>query len=180
MEKIQAGKQHKYIHPECFPLYLKDKEFKEQENRELQELLETIKQIHRIDLIPPAFYPFIQEVRNGDVLFGKIEKKYKEGIPYQIIDYTYEFCDEKIAWAKANKQFNNVLSELKYGLAIVKNNVENAKKEMSKVENQTQQKEELTKQTEMMRDINQKIQEKKQPVQEDVESDSVDLTSLFD
>ena len=120
-EKVKDKKG--YYHKKCFDEFLEYKKFKEKEKQDFALLLETICKIHRIDLIPNQFYPFLQEIRNGSVLFGKVKKSYKEGIEYNIIKQTYEYCQDNINWAKNNKEFKDTLQELKYGLAIIKNNI---------------------------------------------------------
>lgn len=124
MTSEQVGKQNKYYHPNCYDQYLIDKEFKQQERLELDSLVEIIKRVHDIKIIPNQFYPYLQQLRNDDVLFGKLKKQYKQGVSYKVITDTYEYCQKDIAWAKGNKDFNGTLQELKYGLAIIKNKID--------------------------------------------------------
>jgi hypothetical protein len=122
-----------YYHKKCFPKYLKEKEFKEKESEELDKLVETMLDIHKINKIPNQFYPFIQDLRNGTVLFGKKKKKYKEGFSYLMIAKTYEFCRESIEYWKKKKDFNDsTMMELKYCWAIINDKISFVKKREEK------------------------------------------------
>ncbi len=125
----QQGKSKKYYHVECYAKYLVEREEKQKEVQRLDELMQVIKGIHGIDDIPKGFYPFIQDLRNGTIRFrGPVLKKYKEGVPYEVIEEAYRMSESSIAWSKQNKSFKNTMAELKYGLAIVSNNVNDAYK----------------------------------------------------
>lgn len=136
MTIVKVGKQNYRYHTEkCYEEYLKDKKIKEQESKELDELVEVIKQIHDIEKIPKQFYPYLQDLRNGTELFGRIgQKKSKEGYRYKTIAETYLQCSDKIEWAKLNKNFKDTLSMLKYTYAIITNNIDQVKKQMDRVE----------------------------------------------
>lgn len=129
---VKSEYNNRYFHIDmCYNKHVAEVEFKKKERVSREKLIETIVEIHGLDshqMIPTSFYPFIEEVRNDSQLFGKLKRNYKNGIKYEALDYTYKFCKEKIEWAKGNKEFKNALSELKYGLAIVKNNVADAQK----------------------------------------------------
>lgn len=117
-----------YFHKEdCYKKFIEEKAFKEQEKRELDELAETIMKVHDIDLIPKQFYPYIQDLRNGSVLFGNVKKSYKNGFSYTLIKDTYNYCIPAIEWAKKNKQFDGTVQELKYCLAIVCDKIDQVK-----------------------------------------------------
>lgn len=136
MTIVKVGKQNYRYHTEkCYEEYLKDKKFKEQESKELDELVETIKKVHDIEKIPRQFYPYLQDLRNGTELFGRIgQKKSKEGYRYKTIAETYLQCSDKIEWAKLNKNFKDTLSMLKYTYAIIANNIDQVKKQMDRAE----------------------------------------------
>lgn len=113
-----------FCNEQCKNEFIADKEFKKKERQEKDNLVDTIMQVHRIPIIPSQFYPYLEELRNGDVVFGKIKKKYKEGVPYSVIRDTYLYCQKDILWAKETKDFKgSTLQELKYGLAIVKDKI---------------------------------------------------------
>lgn len=131
--------QRKYWHHDCFEKELKDREFKEKEQAELDELNATLIRIHNIKgfkdedpKIPSTFFPFLQEIRNGTILFGQRVKKYKQGIRYKYINYTYLFCEENIEYARRTKEFKDLMAELRYCLAIVKNNIEDAARDLKR------------------------------------------------
>jgi hypothetical protein len=121
----------KYYHKtNCHNSYLQDRENKRIETEKKTSLAIKIADVHGLEsykYIPHSLFPYLEDLRNDSDLFGKLRKNYKNGLSYSAIEYTYEFCREKIDWAKKNKVFENVMSELKYGLAIVKNNVVDAK-----------------------------------------------------
>lgn len=125
MVKIKVGKQNKRYHREnCYDLYLKDQEFKKKERKELDELVETIKELHGIEIMPRQFFSYLQDVRNGNEFFGRVgQKKQKKGYSYKVIEETYKFCSDSIKWALNNKDFKNSLGMLKYTLAIIRNNI---------------------------------------------------------
>jgi hypothetical protein len=121
-----------YYHTEkgCHRKFLNDKEFKRIEREKQTKLAEKIAEVYgleNIQLIPSQFYPFLEDIRNDSKLFGRLGKAYKNGIPYEGIAYTYDYCKEKIKDARRTKVFKNFLMELRYGLAIVKNNLVDAK-----------------------------------------------------
>jgi len=173
----------KYYHNEyCHDRYLRDKAFKQKEREEMDSLINTIVRLHKLQSVatfPRTFYPFIQELRNDSVLFGKIERRYKEGLTYKTIEDTYLYCAEKIEWAKGNKEFKNVMSELKYCFAIVKNNIENYFRDGKKISKQKAETEILTSHVESMRDVNKVIIAAQNKAVQNNE-DKIDITSLFD
>ena len=50
----------KYYHKSCYQEHLKDKEFKAKESKELDELIEVIKDIYGVKVVPNTIYPFLQ------------------------------------------------------------------------------------------------------------------------
>lgn len=110
-----------YFHNECYPDYLKDKEFKEQERKEKDELVETIKRIYDVQDLPRQVYPFLEDLRNGNPVFKGQQpgKRYKQGYKYSIIKETFEYCEDQIRYALQNKDFDGFMNAFKYGLAIV-------------------------------------------------------------
>ncbi|WP_226035742.1 hypothetical protein [Aquibacillus saliphilus] len=122
---VKHGKQNKRYHKvECYDLYIKDQEFKQQEKLELDELVEVIKEVHGIEVVPPQFFSYLQDLRNGNQLFGKVgQKKSKSGYSYKAISMTYEENKDTINWAKNNRDFNGTMNLLKYTRAIVADKV---------------------------------------------------------
>lgn len=118
-EEIGVKKQKKYYHKSCFQEHLKDKEFKAKEAKELDVLVEKIKEIYGVKVIPNSAYPYLQDLRNGTRFFGKLDYKYKQGYSYDLIAETFEYCADTIEYWNARKQFNGFIHALRYGLAIV-------------------------------------------------------------
>lgn len=118
-ELATNGKTKKYYHKSCHEEYLKDKEFKENERVELDKLVEVIKNIYGVKILPNSAYPFLQDLRNGTKFFGKYDYKYKEGYTYDLIAETFEYCSDTIEYYNARKSFNGFIGALRYGLAIV-------------------------------------------------------------
>lgn len=184
MKKVTTGnktKTNKYYHHNCYEYYLKEQEFKEQERLKLDELCETIKVIHNIEIIPKQIFSDIQALRNGDVLYGKVKKQYKNGLKYEAIKITYEYCAEQIRYWKNKKEFKNVQSELRYGLAIVRNSVEDAKRDYRERQKSKEGKQEVKNHMSIMRDVNTELKKKninKTPNKK--QNNEIDVTSLFD
>ncbi|WP_440110057.1 hypothetical protein [Paenibacillus sp. QZ-Y1] len=180
---MKYGEDKRYYHVEyCHGKYLKDKEFKAKERLEMDQLANTIARIHKlktVSTIPNTFYPYIQELRNDSVLFGRVSKRYKQGITYQTIENTYTYCSEKIEWAKGNKEFKNLMSELKYCFAIVKNNIENCLRDESKSAKQKAETEILINHVDSMRNVNKAISNA-QTKRVNENKDLLDITTLFD
>ena len=109
----------KYFHKDCYDTYLKEKEFKAKERKEMDELVEVIRDIYGVKTLPFQAYPFINELRNGTRFFGKYDYKYKEGYSYSLIAETFRFCSDTIEFWNANKNFNGFMNAFRYGLAIV-------------------------------------------------------------
>lgn len=118
---VKDGKQNKRYHKEaCYDEYIADQEFKRKEREEMDELVETIKEVHDIKLVPNQFYSYLQDLRNGNELFGNVGKKRsKEGYPYRVIAQTYRECQGAINWARDNREFNGSLNFLRYTRAII-------------------------------------------------------------
>lgn len=110
-----------YFHNECYPDYLKDKEFKEQERKEKDALVETIKRIYGVQDLPRQVYPFLEDLRNGNPVFKGQQpgKRYKQGYKYSVIKEAFEYCENQIKYAIQNKDFDGFMNAFKYGLAIV-------------------------------------------------------------
>lgn len=118
----------KYWHYDCW-------DFKCKELQELDELYNTIKEIHGYPSIPPAFFVYLQNLRNGTIKLNKKEiKKFKEGVPYPVIKKAYEMNRKKIQWVKGNKKFKQTISELMYGFRIIESKINDAFKEMKRKE----------------------------------------------
>ncbi len=111
----------KYYHKHCYQDFLKEKDFKEKEMRELDNLKETIEDIFNIKQLPNQAYPFLQKLRNGDPVFGRqsVGKRYKEGYKYSLIEETFRHCEDTINYWLGVKNFNGFMGAFKYSLSIV-------------------------------------------------------------
>lgn len=180
MQKESKG----FYHIEnCISAYLMDKEYKRIEREKQTQLAEKIADVHGLDsiqLIPRQIYPLIEDIRNDSTLFGKLKKQYKKGIPYEAIAFTYEYCREKVQWAKANKDFKNTFFELKYCLAIVRNNLADAKEHAAKTSKQKESTVKLIENLENMAVVNDKIKDTQTKSMKQNKTDELDIASLFD
>lgn len=129
--EMQQEPNRKYYHKkECHEAYVKDRAFKKKEAEAKLQLSLKIAEVYGLEsykLIPSSIYAHIEDIRNDSTLFGKLGKNYKAGIPYEGIAYTYEFCKDRIRDTRNKVPFKNFMGELKYGLAIVRNNLVDAK-----------------------------------------------------
>jgi len=124
-----TGKQKKYYHHSCWTLELERREQLTKEKAQWGALIDYIKTIHNLYDVPPSFFPFIQDIRNGTVRFqGPVQHKQKQGIGYDVILEAYRMSADSIKWAREHKDFtiNYPFSELKYGLRIVTGNMNRA------------------------------------------------------
>lgn len=128
---MTQDKSKKYYHTlNCYDEYLAEKAFKKKEAEAKLQLSLKIAEVYELEsykLIPSSIYAYIEDIRNDSTLFGKLGKQYKAGIPFEGIAYTYEFCKDRIREARRKVEFKNFMAELKYGLAIVRNNLVDAK-----------------------------------------------------
>lgn len=148
MIKIKVGKVNKRYHKlNCYDEYLADLEFKKQEKVELDELVETIKKVHEIEIIPNQFFSFLQDLRNGNEMFGRVgQKRSKGGYSYKIISETYKHHTQEINWARNNVDFRgDTFNLLKYTLAIIKKKIAG----VSEIVKRKEQQDEIAKEQEL-------------------------------
>lgn len=114
----------KYAHKKCY-------EHAKREAKELDDLVEVIKRIHNISTVPPRFYPFLQDLRNGtNRCQGSQVKKSKQGYRYLIIKKTYEFYEKEIKQSLKYKKIDDINKMLMYSYAIVVNKVDKVRSKM--------------------------------------------------
>ncbi|WP_342498226.1 hypothetical protein [Bacillus sp. FSL M8-0350] len=114
----------KYVHLICDEEYKKNEAFKEKELKELDELFTYLKKLHKIDTLDGRMMEKIQDLRNGTVVFNKKKiKRYKEGVPFRDILYTYEVNETYINETISNMVFAAKWNEFSYVFAIVINNI---------------------------------------------------------
>jgi hypothetical protein len=120
-KELMIKEKEGYFHiGTCHNKYKDHKRFLEREKVEWNELFETVKKINNLAVIPSRFIADLQRIRNGnqDSLYRN-NIHYKKGIPYRVIKEAYERAERDIQWSIQNKQFTNTYNQLKYGLAIV-------------------------------------------------------------
>ncbi|MET3209682.1 UNVERIFIED_CONTAM: uncharacterized Zn finger protein (UPF0148 family) [Paenibacillus sp. PvR008] len=179
----ETDKRH-YHKEYCHERWKRERAFKQSEQEEKDSLTDKIVKIHRLQgraSIPHSFFPFIQDVRNDSVLFGKINKRYKQGVSYKVIEDTYNYCFEKIEWARGNKEFKTIMAELKYCFAIVKSNIENSIRANRQTKRNQVESEALSKHVESMSNVRERINQIQiNKVASKDEPDQIDVTTLFD
>lgn len=111
----------KFYHKDCHEEFLKDKAFKEQEQKEKDELNDVIKKIYGVKEVPNSAWVLLEKLRGGNPVFGKqnIGKRYKEGYKYSLIKETFEYCSDTIEYWNGVKSFNGFMSAFRYALSIV-------------------------------------------------------------
>jgi hypothetical protein len=136
-EKIDMIKEKEgYFHLlNCHNEYIEHKKFKEKERIAKDKLSYKIADIYGLDtiqMIPDYIFQRIENIRNDSSIW--LGKKYKEGIPFSGIEYTFEFCREAIIKSRYNPNlnFDGLTGEILYGLKIVKNNLADAKRDSEK------------------------------------------------
>lgn len=134
----KAKPVRKYYHKHCFSEHLKEKEFKQKEAQELDSLKETIEKIFGVKELPHQVYPLLQNLRNGDKVFGNQStgKRYKEGYSYKLIEETFIHCEDTINyWLSTKSDFNGFMGAFKYCLAIVIDKIYIVEKRVKELEN---------------------------------------------
>jgi hypothetical protein len=113
---------------ECIENYKRDRLFKIKEKEEYANLCEYIMKIHNQSFLPNGFYFILRELRDGTIRQKDIHiKKHNQGVPWSDLLVAYKYSEESIKKSINTKVFNNLMGELNYGLAIVKNNLNKAK-----------------------------------------------------
>ncbi len=134
--------------------------------------------------IPHTFYSsYLQPFRNDDVLFGKLDKKYKKGFSYKTIEETFLFCESSIkkyiGMKREKNSFKDILGELRYAWKIVRENIENSIKAEIKVDKQNVSTHKLVDSMAVLSEVNDRIKNAQRQVPV-VDDQKVDLASLFD
>jgi hypothetical protein len=140
----KSGRNTKrYYHNECLNKHNEKKELERQnkeavkkENEALDMLVEVAGLIHEapkpINLayqFPRDWYHVIQDWRNGSQRYtSKYKKRFKMGIPYDVIAEAYKMSKDSIRWAKMDKHFKDMNSEIRYSLVIVNSKIPDALK----------------------------------------------------
>jgi hypothetical protein len=129
------GDTKKYWHYDCYEKELVRREKTKVETDEWDDLLNTIKEIHDIDVVPTDLITTLQDLRNGTERYREHKKiGYKQGVKYPIIKKAYEMSKKKIQWVKGNKKFKNTKGECKYCFMIVREKISDAKRELKRLQ----------------------------------------------
>lgn len=138
---LQIEGKKGYYHILCLDKFNVEKEEKQRDLQELDDLYNLVKEIHNTVMIDKAWFNRIQDVRNGNYnLKGRSEKKKKAGVRYSIIKQAYLMTRDKIEYYQKNKEFENKTHEILYCLLPVLDNLNDAyakqeqKKSQKKVE----------------------------------------------
>lgn len=127
----------RYFHKHCYDSFLEEKEFKNKESQELDELVETIKDIFEITIVPKDVFVIINNIRNGESFGGKKKnttKRYKEGYTYSLINETFKHCRESIIYSLKTKDFNGLMNSFRYAIVIVVDKLSLVEKRIKKAE----------------------------------------------
>lgn len=129
-ESAKTPKKLNMCSNECIDNYKKEQAFKAQEKEEYANLCEYIMKVHNQTFLPNSFYFILRELRDGTIRQKDIHiKKHNQGVPWSDLLISYKYSEESIKRSLNMKVFNNLMGELKYCLAIVKNNLNKAKQQ---------------------------------------------------
>lgn len=115
----------RFIHNHC--LVEVEKEYKEylQSERELNQLVEYVAEIHDINknMIPKLLYTAFRNLNAGRKPFDntKLTKRLANGVPYDVIKQCYKEQSERIRKIQRDKGFQDVAGEFKYILIVLLN-----------------------------------------------------------
>lgn len=114
----------KYFHNDCHSLYLQDKEQKEKELKALDQLYQYLIKLHNLDVLDGRMMEKIQDLRNGSIkVKAKKIKRYKEGVPYELMLDTYKFIEDRADYIKKTNEFKTEWNEFSYIFGTMVNNI---------------------------------------------------------
>jgi hypothetical protein len=130
-------KTNKYYHYQCYNLYLKDKEFKRIEFEKWDKLFQYLIKLHNVEVLDGRMIKKLQNLRNGTVeLNGIKNKKYKQGVKYDIILQSYMTAINNIQWVLKNKTFDTKYKEFAYFFSIMENQINDVSNEIKLIKKQ--------------------------------------------
>jgi len=139
-------KLRKYFHSECYKNHLKDKEFKEKEIKELDELYQYLITLHKIDALDGRMMERIQDFRNGTIKVKNQKiKKYKNGVTYSKMLQTYQFIEDKLKKVHEYKHLEPGWQEFTYFFGTMVNSLNEVQHVMKKQAKETAIKETVVK-----------------------------------
>lgn len=130
---------NKYWHNECYPKELKKREFLLNEQKQKDEMYETVKKIYNINFTPSkSWWEMIADLREGTNRYQKFwKKRYKQGVPYNVIREAFLLSVPDIEWARMSKNFKSLDQEMRYGLMIMQGKVNDAFRKLKTREQQS-------------------------------------------
>ena len=124
---VKVPKKLNMCSDKCIENYKKDQLFKIKEKEEYATLCEYIMKIHNQSFLPNGFYFILRELRDGTVRQKDIHiKKHNQGVTWGDLLISYKYSEDSIKKSIDRIDFNSLIGELKYSLAIVKNNLKKA------------------------------------------------------
>jgi hypothetical protein len=138
VSKSTGMAKNNYFHPECYPKHLEKQDFLLKEREQKDELNETVKKIYSLKFdLPHRWWELIADLREGTNRYQKFwKKKYKQGVPFNVIKEAYLLSVQNIEWARLNNKFKTTDQELRYGLIIMQGKVNDAFRKMKTREQQ--------------------------------------------
>lgn len=174
VRKTAKNEYKDYFHEACYPDYLEEKAFKEEESRQRDELNETLKEIFMRPQMGGYVWTLLTAVRNGDeigLINGRYKaQRYREGVTYSKLNEAFKYSQEDIDWALRNKDFNTSITEFKYCLQIAVGNLIN-------VETKEENYERIAEHLELMGDTE---EEYVPSFNYDIDKDENDISFLFE
>lgn len=132
-----------YYHPDCYPKHLERAVFNEKEREQKDALNEAVKKIYSIKFnLPVRWWEYVADLREGTNRYEKFwKKKYKQGVPFDVIREAFLLSAQDIEWARLNKKFKTIDQELRYGLMIMQSKVNDAYRKIKTREQQAKRNE---------------------------------------
>ncbi|TVX86012.1 hypothetical protein [Paenibacillus agilis] len=130
---------NQYWHRECYPKELEKREFLLNEQKQKDEMFETVKKIYKINFSPSkSWWEMIADLREGTNRYQKFwKKKYKQGVPFNVIKEAFLLSVQDIEWARMSKNFKTLEHEMRYGLIVMQGKVNDAFRKMKTREQQS-------------------------------------------
>lgn len=114
----------KYFHTECHELQLKDKEYKQVEADKLKDLYDYLLNLHGLLSLDERMMEKIQDLRNGTIkIDNKKIKKYKSGVPYELMLQSYRHNTNTIDGVLRKMYFKEKWNEFSYVFGIITKSV---------------------------------------------------------
>lgn len=114
----------KYFHNHCYQIFLKEKEEKQREVVEFNDLFEYLKELHKIDVLDGRMIEKIQDLRNGSVkIKNKKISKSKQGVRYSVMLDTYKHIQSRVDYILNTNEFKEKWNEFSYIFGTMINNI---------------------------------------------------------